>query len=270
MKPIILIVDDHDALRVSLRDWLTTEFPQCCVLEAGSAEEAQALARKTPPNIVVMDVSLPGMEGIEATWRMKHSLPGVKVVMLSIHEEAAYRSDAIVAGADAYVPKRKMQSELLPILTVLLRLIDHSHTSKTTGNGTRMKALIVEDEPLIRLTYEEYVESLGFDCTACMDATTALNAYRQTFYPLIVQDLEFPDVDGLEFCRHIRALPRGSQSIILVVSARDAPEDIRAAMEAGADDFLSKPVNSERFNGRIKLLAQQLEQRVALVERTTA
>lgn len=266
MKPRILIVDDHDALRLSLRDWLTAEFPQCRILEAISAEDALALVRKTPPDIVVMDISLPGMEGIEAAWRMKHSVPGVKVVMLTIHEETVYRTNAIVAGADAYVPKRKMQTELLPILAVLLRWIDHSHSSKAVGAGTRMKALVVEDDPLIRLTHTYYIESQGFDCTACIDAAAALEAYRHTFYPLIVQNLGFSDMDGLELCRRIRALPHGDQSIILIVSARDTPEDIRIAMEAGADDFLRKPVNSTRFSERVTALMQQLKPRIQSAE----
>jgi len=58
-----------------------------------------------------------------------------------------------------------------------------------------MKALIVEDDPLQLLEREHQIRSLGLECTSCTNATAALEAYRQTFYPLIVQDLGLPDMD---------------------------------------------------------------------------
>ena len=109
MTATILIVEDHDAVRKSLRDWLGVEFPQCRAIEAASGEEAIALIRTESPRLVVMDISLPGMSGIEATRQIKAALPSAQVVMLTIHENDTYRADATAAGASAYVPKRVMQ-----------------------------------------------------------------------------------------------------------------------------------------------------------------
>ena len=120
MAATILIVEDHEAVRRSLRDWLQVEFPQCRVIEASSGEEAIALIRTESPRLVVMDISLPGMGGIEATRRIKAALPSAQVVMLTIHEDDAHRVDATRAGASAYVPKRVMQTELVPALAALL------------------------------------------------------------------------------------------------------------------------------------------------------
>ena len=120
MTATILIVEDHDAVRRSLRDWLGVEFPQCRVIEAASGEEAIALIQVESPRLVVMDISLPGMSGIEATRQIKAALPSAQVVMLTIHENDTYRADATMAGASAYVPKRVMQTELIPTLAALL------------------------------------------------------------------------------------------------------------------------------------------------------
>ena len=120
MPATILIVEDHDAVRRSLRDWLEVEFPQCRVIEAASGEEAIALIRIESPRLVVMDISLPGMSGIEATRRIKAALPSAQIVMLTIHENDAHRAEATAAGASAYVPKRVMQTELIPTLAALL------------------------------------------------------------------------------------------------------------------------------------------------------
>jgi DNA-binding NarL/FixJ family response regulator len=120
MRETILVVEDHEAVRRSLRDWLEVEYPQCRVIEASSAEEALALVPVEAPRLVVMDISLPGMSGIEATRQIKAVLPSTKVVMLTIYEGDSYRADATMAGASAYVPKRAMQTELMPTLAALL------------------------------------------------------------------------------------------------------------------------------------------------------
>jgi DNA-binding NarL/FixJ family response regulator len=78
------------------------------------------LVRSQAPDIVLMDIGLPGMNGIEATRRIKAIAPQVRVVILSILEDPEYQADAAAAGASAYVPKRKMHTELIPILTGLL------------------------------------------------------------------------------------------------------------------------------------------------------
>lgn len=120
MSTTILIVEDHDAVRRSLRDWLEVEFPGCRVIEAASGEEAIALTEAESPRLVVMDITLPGMNGIEATRRIKTTWPSTQIVILTIHESDAYRADATMAGASAYVPKASMQTELIPTLGALL------------------------------------------------------------------------------------------------------------------------------------------------------
>ena len=116
----ILIVEDHDTVRQSLREWLEAVFPNHQFIEASTGEEALATTKDWPPNIVIMDISLPEMNGVEATRRIKAIAPTAQVVMLTIHEDEAYRADAAAAGASAYVPKRTMQAKLVPILSTLL------------------------------------------------------------------------------------------------------------------------------------------------------
>ena len=120
-----------------------------------------------------------------------------------------------------------------------------------------MKTLIIEDDPLQCLWYESQLHALGYDCTCCSDATAALRACHQIFFPLIITDLGLPDMDGLELCHRIREMPQGEKSIILVISGRGTPKDIRAAMEAGADEYLIKPVSPERFTERVMELIRR-------------
>lgn len=120
MPSTILVVDDHDGVRTALRHWLEAVFPQSRIVEASSGEQAIALATTCSLQLVVMDIGLPCMSGIEATRRIKASAPGAPVVILTMHEDQAYRADAMEAGVSAYISKRKMRTELLPTLFELL------------------------------------------------------------------------------------------------------------------------------------------------------
>ncbi len=116
----IMIVEDHEGVRKSLREWLELSFPQYRLVEAASGEEAVSVAQAVRPCLVIMDIGLPGINGIEAVQGIKATLPATQVVMLTIYDDEAHRADAAVAGVSAYVPKRKVQTELLPVITRLL------------------------------------------------------------------------------------------------------------------------------------------------------
>ena len=120
MKGTILIVEDNDTVRASLRNWLSEVFPDCNFLEAKSGEEAANQVLAKPPDIVLMDIGLPGMNGIRTTQIIKAIAPHTKVVVVTIYEDLEHQTDALAAGASAYVTKRKMHNELIPIMSMLL------------------------------------------------------------------------------------------------------------------------------------------------------
>jgi signal transduction histidine kinase/BarA-like signal transduction histidine kinase len=122
-----------------------------------------------------------------------------------------------------------------------------------------MNILLVEDDSITRLAFEEDLRILGYEVTACADAETALEIYHKTYFPLILLDLSLPGMDGFEFARGIRALPQGVWSIILVITAFDEQQNLKTAMEAGANDYLIKPVNKEQLHVRLTILERHLE-----------
>ena len=126
INPLILIVEDNDSVRKSLREWLQVAFPKYQFIEAASGEQAIDIMQAKSPCAVIMDISLPGMNGIEATRHIKSTMPTTQVVILTIHEEEAFRADAKTAGASAFVTKRVMRKELVPALTAILTAEDYN------------------------------------------------------------------------------------------------------------------------------------------------
>jgi DNA-binding NarL/FixJ family response regulator len=108
----LIIVDDHDLLRESLRSMLECEHDLRIVGEAKDRQEAIELCRLHRPDLVLMDVRMPRVDGFEATRRIKREAGSTKVLMMSAYNEREYGSEAIRAGAEGYVPKLASLEEL--------------------------------------------------------------------------------------------------------------------------------------------------------------
>ncbi len=113
MKIRLLLVDDHQVVRSGLRMLLGGESDVEIVGEAGTAKEALDAVGQLTPDIVLMDIGLPDMSGIQATREIKCLYPEVAVVALTIHEDEEYFFKMLEAGANGYVPKRAAPEELL-------------------------------------------------------------------------------------------------------------------------------------------------------------
>jgi DNA-binding NarL/FixJ family response regulator len=109
----ILLVDDVPTVLNGLRLRLGLEEDLKVVGEALDGESALALAQELQPDVVVMDVGMPRVDGIAAIERLREVLPGVRVVVLSIHDDADTRERAFQAGASAYVEKRVVSNRLV-------------------------------------------------------------------------------------------------------------------------------------------------------------
>lgn len=110
----VLIADDRRHSRLGLKALLAT-YPQIQVVgEATNGREAVALTSQSDPDVVLMDILMPGMDGLEATRCIKDAQPGVRVVVLTLH--ASYRDQARAAGADAFLVKGGPADELLRAL----------------------------------------------------------------------------------------------------------------------------------------------------------
>ncbi|MCU7548907.1 response regulator transcription factor [Chitinophagaceae bacterium LB-8] len=115
-KITILIADDHTLVRETWSFILNTDPRFSVVAESGSGEEAVELANKLRPHIVIMDINLPGMNGIEATQLIRKYSPGSKVLGVSLHTQPTYARKMIQKGAMGYVTKNSSREEMFKAL----------------------------------------------------------------------------------------------------------------------------------------------------------
>jgi DNA-binding NarL/FixJ family response regulator len=116
----VMVADDHGVIREGLTSLLGGEPGFEVVGEAASAEQAIALALQKRPDLILMDVSMPQIGGIEATQRIKAQAPEIRVIMLTVHEDKELMRAAIRAGAGGYVLKRAIKAELLHAIDTVM------------------------------------------------------------------------------------------------------------------------------------------------------
>jgi two-component system, NarL family, response regulator NreC len=109
----LLLVDDHAVVRSGLKMLLENERDVEIIGEASSAAEAMEAALRLKPNVILMDIGLPDLSGIDATREIKRRTPDVAIVALTIHEDEEYFFKMLEVGASGYVPKRAAPEELL-------------------------------------------------------------------------------------------------------------------------------------------------------------
>jgi DNA-binding NarL/FixJ family response regulator len=111
-----LMVDDHATFLDELAHFLAEEREMDVVGRTASGEDAVEQATALRPDLVLMDLAMPGMGGLEATRRLKAEPDAPRVIMLSLHEHPMYRTAALDAGANGFVPKSKLGTALLPMI----------------------------------------------------------------------------------------------------------------------------------------------------------
>jgi len=109
----LLLVDDHPIVREGIKSALSTKKNIAIVGEAATGEEAMVKARKLSPDVILMDINMPGMSGLETSRRLRKSVPDSKILALTMHENREYVLEMSQLGARGYVFKDSSPSELL-------------------------------------------------------------------------------------------------------------------------------------------------------------
>jgi len=119
------------------------------------------------------------------------------------------------------------------------------------------QVLLVEDNSDELWLMGEILRSRGHTVTACQDAESAWTAFQELKPRLLLLDYILPGMDGLSLCRKIRSHPDGTDAVIVVVTGRDSPDDLKDVLRAGADDYLAKPLDVPLLEVRLAVAEQR-------------
>jgi DNA-binding response OmpR family regulator len=121
-----------------------------------------------------------------------------------------------------------------------------------------MRVLVADDVELIRLLHEAVIREMGHEPALAADGEEAWAMFQREPFPLVLLDWQMPRLDGLELTRRIRGSTNGDRVFVLVVTARDAADDLNSVLDAGADDYLSKPVTPEQLRARLTIAERRM------------
>ena len=122
-----------------------------------------------------------------------------------------------------------------------------------------MNVLVADDDPVARLLLTAAVSHLGHKVHEARNGREAWDAWKEQEHPLIISDWVMPDMDGLEFCRRVRAEPGSDLTYIILITARAGKANYLDAMKAGVDDFVTKPFEKDQFVARVRAASRILD-----------
>ncbi len=121
-----------------------------------------------------------------------------------------------------------------------------------------MRTLVVEDDATQRAMLMRGLQELGHEVDAVADGDAGLLAHLREPYELLVMDWVMPKMDGLTLCQRIRAIPGNDRPYVLMVTGRDRPQDLAKVLDAGADDYVAKPVDLTLLHTRVRIAEMRL------------
>jgi DNA-binding response OmpR family regulator len=115
-----------------------------------------------------------------------------------------------------------------------------------------MKVLIADDDPISRKLLQSYLQKWGCEVTAAENGAEAWSSFQGDEFPIVITDWMMPELDGVELVRRIRSGPRPGYVYVILLTAKGQKEDLVAGMDAGADDFLTKPFDRDELRVRLR------------------
>lgn len=270
MSARVLVVDDILPNVKLLEAKLSGEYYE--VLTATGGQEALDKVKDESPDIVLLDVMMPGMDGFEVCRRIKENpeTTHIPVVMVTALTDNVDRVRGLEAGADDFLSKPVNDTALMARVRSLVRLkmtVDEWRTRENTASqlgvsddsSTAMnqpvehaRVLLVEDQDF---ETDKIIETLAQDedrITAVTSGAQAMEQIATTPFDLLIVSLNLKNEDGLRLCSHLRSNERTRSVPILMISIDDDIKRIAHGLEIGAHDYILRPVDRNELLARVR------------------
>jgi PAS domain S-box-containing protein len=225
----------------------------------GQGEGALEQIAILQPGVIFLDLQIPGMSGWEVLTRLKTAaeLRDIPVIIISVVDE---REKGLAAGAAEYLLKPISRDELRRVLAVVATLQDAPHEAViiaplSASSVADVRILLAEDNEINIIAVGDYLQDRGYQLTVARNGREALVLAEEVHPDLILMDIQMPEIDGLEATRRLRAMPAFAATPIIALTALAMPGDRERCLEAGANEYLTKPVS---LKGLIEIIQQHL------------
>ena len=266
MSARILVVDDILPNVKLLEAKLLGEYYD--VVTASSGAEALEKVKETRPDIILLDVMMPEMDGFEVCRRLKadSDTAHIPVVMVTALTESADRVSGLEAGADDFLTKPVNDTALMARVRSLIRLkmtVDEWRARESTATSLGVVAekeeadasipariLLIEDQEFESTKFVETIESMGHQAVLVTTGAEALAKINQEDFDVVMVSLELEE-DGLRFISHLRSNDK-TRSIPILMIAQNDIQKIARGLEIGAHDYAVRPVDRNELKARLK------------------
>lgn len=254
----ILLVDDSETTREVLKEMLKIHAQSVDAVSSG--EEAISLVeRRMKQNgsydLILMDWKLPGIDGIDATYEIKRKMNMRKipsVLMLTGFDLDEVKNHDKSRHIDAFLSKPVIKGTLMQTISQMMNkeMDDDSvliEVIKTLEAKEDVYVLLAEDNLINQQIIRELLEHPLFHVDVVSNGESAVNSVQQYEYDIVLMDIQMPELDGLRATEKIRASKKNSEVPIIAMTAHAMEEDRIKCLNAGMNDYMSKPVEAEQF-----------------------
>ncbi len=216
----IVLVDDHEIVRAGLRMLLSSHSDIEIIGEAENGQQALQLCQKNPPDVVIMDITMPGLSGLEVTRQIKQQCPNTAVLALTIHEGEQYFFEMLNAGASGYVPKRAAPTDLVNAIHAVYSGEVYLHPSVA-------KALVNDYIQRVQMGWER----ASYD---------GLTDREQQVLKMIAEGMMNKEI-AEKLSISVRTVERHRENIMAKLNLHTRAELVRYAVDKGLIDISNKP-----------------------------
>jgi len=222
----LMLVDDHDIVRTGLRTFLETQEGLQVVAEARNGEEALQRALEAQPDIVIMDITMPNMDGLEATRQLKSSLPDCRVLALTVHEDKQYLFEMLTAGASGYITKQSAAEELVSAIHTVANGNVYLQPALARWLLEDYRRLLAQVPPASAVTGEERALGKGLE---------VLSERELQVLELVAQGLTNPQI-GTRLGISPKTVARHRERIMGKLNLHSSTELVKFAIRTGLVD----------------------------------
>lgn len=239
----ILVVDDSEETLDYLQHVL--ESGQYTVYRAENGQEALRIVETTPPGLIVTDYRMPGMDGMALirALKSKETSRRIPIIMLTATDDVEAEVEIIDAGADDYLTKPVHAERLLARVGRFFK--------------KRKKIIIVDDNRVQLQLLQRMLGGKDFAVVTTESGQEATKRIPEEKPDLIITDLYMPGMDGMALIREIKSDESTRHIPVIVLTAEDEVQSEIEIFDAGADDYLTKPVNAKRLVSRVNRLLKE-------------